>query len=91
MIIATTTPNTLTSATMTQASNVTNTATTYTFSFVNTNIVPAGAKIEVIIPVGCSINTSFTCASVSGIDGGISCAKDGGNSLGIIISNGFSA
>ena len=91
MIIATTTPNVLTSATMTQASNVTNTATTYTFTFVNTNIVPSGAKIEVIIPVGCLINTTFACAAVSGIDGGMTCAKDSGNPLGIIISNGFSA
>jgi len=45
MIIATTTPNVLTSATLTQASNVTNTATTYTFSVQNTNLIPSGAKI----------------------------------------------
>jgi hypothetical protein len=89
MIVATTTPNALTSATMTQQSNISNTATTYTFTFSNTNIIPVGAKIEIIAPIGCLLSSTISCASVSGFDPTMTCAKDPLNTLGIIISNGF--
>ena len=91
LIITNTATATITSATLSQDSQIAGAVTNYQITFTTINKIPADGIVQLIYPSAISISSSTVCTGISNIQTSLDCTDHNTVVRKILIKNGFTA